>query len=59
VVTADGALITQFETGGWPAFPVLAADGVLILADSKDYSSLNNGARNAVWAIAADGVAKP
>jgi outer membrane protein assembly factor BamB len=59
VVAADGSLITQFETGGWPAFPVLAADGVLILADSKDYSSLNAGARNAVWAIAADGAVKP
>ncbi len=59
VVASDGSLITQFETGGWPAFPVLAADGVLVLADSKDYSALNTDARNAIWAIAADGVATP
>jgi outer membrane protein assembly factor BamB len=59
VIGADGSLLAQFQTGGWPAFPVLAADGVLILADSKDYSSLNTDTRNAVWAIAADGVVKP
>ncbi len=59
VVASDGTLITQFEIGGWPAFPVLAAEGLLILADSKDYSPLNTGAKNAVWAIAADGLAKP
>jgi outer membrane protein assembly factor BamB len=59
VVAPDGSLRTQFETGGWPAFPVIAADGVLILADSKDYSSLNVGAKSAVWAISSDGLQQP
>jgi outer membrane protein assembly factor BamB len=59
VIAANGSLVTQFETGGWPAFPVLAADGVLIVADSRDYSSLNAGAKNAVWAISAAGTTKP
>jgi outer membrane protein assembly factor BamB len=59
VVASNGALITQFETGGWPAFPVLAADGVLILADSKDYSSLEPSPRNAVWAISSPSVLEP
>jgi outer membrane protein assembly factor BamB len=59
VVAGDGSLVTQFETGGWPAFPVLAADGVLIVADSRDYSSLNAGAKNTVWAISGTGVQKP
>jgi outer membrane protein assembly factor BamB len=59
VVATDDAPVTQFETGGWPALPALAADGVLILADSRDYSSLNTGVKNAVWAISAAGVPKP
>jgi len=59
VVAPDGSLLAQFETGGWPAFPVIAADGVLIVADSKDYSSLNAGTKNAVWAISSDGLQTP
>jgi outer membrane protein assembly factor BamB len=53
VVASDGTELTRFEIGGWPVFPVIAADNLLILADSKDYSSLEKGAKNAVWAIGA------
>jgi outer membrane protein assembly factor BamB len=56
VVGSNGTELACFETGGWPAFPVVAADGVLILADSKDYSSLEKGAKNTVWAIGAPAV---
>ncbi|HON92749.1 MAG TPA: hypothetical protein PKZ07_14375 [Sedimentisphaerales bacterium] len=56
VVGSDGAELARFETGGWPAFPVVAADDLLILADSKDYSSLEKGAKNTVWAIGAPAV---
>jgi outer membrane protein assembly factor BamB len=51
VVTPGSLTIAQFTTGGWPAFPVIIADDLLILADSKDYSSLNAGGKNSVWAI--------
>ncbi|MEN6334965.1 MAG: PQQ-binding-like beta-propeller repeat protein [Phycisphaerales bacterium] len=51
VVSPVSLTVAQFTTGGWPAFPVIAGDGVLILADSKDYSSLEKGAKNTVWAI--------
>jgi len=50
-VSPGSLTVAQFTTGGWPAFPVIAGDGVLILADSKDYSSLEKGAKNTVWAI--------
>jgi len=56
VVGSDGVELARFETGGWPAYPVIAADNQLILADSKDYSSLENGAKNTVWAIGAPAV---
>ncbi|MBP7051153.1 MAG: PQQ-like beta-propeller repeat protein [Phycisphaerae bacterium] len=52
VVSPGSLTIGEFTTGGWPAFPVIAADDLLILADSKDYSSLNTGEKNAIWAIA-------
>jgi len=51
VVSPGSLLLAQFETGGWPAFPVVAGDDLLILADSQDYSGLNSGQENAVWAI--------
>ena len=51
VIASDGTELPRLETGGWPAFPVIAADNLLILADSKDYSSLEKDAKNAVWAI--------
>jgi outer membrane protein assembly factor BamB len=51
-VVSPGSLeIARFETGGWPVFPVIAAEDILILADSRDYSSLNTDATSAVWAI--------
>jgi outer membrane protein assembly factor BamB len=51
VAASDGTELTRFETGGWPVYPVIAADNLLILADSKDYSSLEKGAKNTVWAL--------
>jgi outer membrane protein assembly factor BamB len=51
VVASDGTELARFETGGWPVFPVIAAANLLILANSKDYSSLEKGVKNSVWAI--------
>ncbi len=51
MVAPDGSQFVPGLTGGWPAYPVIAADGLLIVADAKDYSALEEGAENAVWAI--------
>ena len=51
VVASDGSELARYETGGWPVYPVIAADNLLIVADSKDYSSLEKDAKNTVWAI--------
>jgi outer membrane protein assembly factor BamB len=57
VVSPGSLVVAQFEPGGWPGFPVIADDDLLILADSKDYSSLNSGEKNAVWAISSQSLA--
>ena len=54
VVNSAGLEIGRIETGGWPAFPVLAAEGLLIVADSQDYSGLKTDAANTVSAIASE-----
>jgi len=58
VISPGSLRIAQFETGGWPVFPVIAADDLLILADSKDYSSLEAGATSAVWAISSQSLSQ-
>lgn len=50
-VDALGQEVTRFELGGWPAFPVIAGDDLLIAADAKDYSAYEAGGKNKVWAI--------
>jgi outer membrane protein assembly factor BamB len=52
VVDADGLEVSRFEAGGWPAFPVIAAEDLLIAADCRDYSSLNADATNLVKGMA-------
>jgi len=59
VVSPGSLLVAQFETGGWPAFPVLVVDDLLILADSRDYSGYTEGAKNAVWAISSQSLFQP
>lgn len=51
LVAPDGSQLIPGVTGGWPAYPVVAADGLLIVADERDYSGLKEGGKNAVWAI--------
>lgn len=51
LVDPYGQEVTRFQLAGWPAFPVIAGDDLLIVADSRDYSSLDAGAKNAVWAV--------
>ena len=51
VVDSSGKNVTQFELGGWPAFPVVAGEGLLIATDSRDYSGYEAGGKNKVWVI--------
>jgi len=51
VVDPKGRELTRFELGGWPAFPVIAADDLLIVTDSRDYSGYEAPSKNTVWAI--------
>lgn len=51
VVSPDGMEVARIKTGGWPTFPVITEDGVLIVADSRDYSMFNTDIQNVVWAI--------
>jgi outer membrane protein assembly factor BamB len=50
-VNSDGVETARFATGGAPVFPVVAADDLLIVADSKDYSLLVTNEQNTIWAI--------
>jgi outer membrane protein assembly factor BamB len=54
VVDNAGLPIGRWETSGWPVYPVIAGDGAVLVADSKDYSALITGARNMVQALSID-----
>ncbi len=51
VVRPDGLLLTWIPVGGSPTFPVIAAEDVLIVPDSTDYSLLITDVKNTVLAI--------
>ena len=51
VVYSSGVQVGRITTGGWPAYPVIVGDDMLVVADSRDYSMLTTEAKNAVWAI--------
>lgn len=54
VIDANGWEIARFKSDGWLNFPVIVADNLLIVTDSKDNSMLITAAKNAVWAIGGD-----
>jgi hypothetical protein len=54
VVDSEGLQIGRWETSGWPVYPVIAGDGAVLVADSKDYSALITDARNRVRALSID-----
>jgi outer membrane protein assembly factor BamB len=51
VVGRAGVEKSRFAVGGHPTRPVLAADDLLVVADSRDYSLLATDTHNTVWAI--------
>ncbi len=59
VVSPGSLLIARFQTGGWPVYPVLVVDDLLIVVDSRDYSGYAEGGKNAVWAISSKSLYPP
>ena len=51
VVRPDTSWRCRFSVGGSPTFPVLAADGILVVPDSTDYSLLITDVKNTVSAF--------
>ncbi len=50
-VSPEGAETGRLALSGLPVFPVVAADDLLVVADSKDYSLLVTNEQNTIWAI--------
>ncbi|MHC4518947.1 MAG: outer membrane protein assembly factor BamB family protein, partial [Planctomycetota bacterium] len=59
VVDNEGLQVGRWETSGWPVYPVIAGDGTVLVADSKDYSALITEARNIVQALSIDSLQDP
>ena len=59
VVDSEGLQIGRWETGGWPIYPVIAADGMVLVGDSKDYSMLITDTQNTVQALSIDSLQDP
>ncbi|MHC4120220.1 MAG: PQQ-binding-like beta-propeller repeat protein [Planctomycetota bacterium] len=53
VVNPDGTETARFQSGGRLNFPAIASEGVVIVADSRDNSTLIDHDNNIVWAITA------
>jgi len=59
VVDADGQQTGHWQTTGWPAFPIVTADGAVLVTDSQDYSILITDAANTVQALSVDSLQEP
>jgi len=59
VVDPDGLQIGRWETAGWPIYPVVAADGTVLVGDSKDYSMLVDNAENLIQALSVESLQDP
>ncbi|UCD49916.1 MAG: PQQ-like beta-propeller repeat protein [Phycisphaerales bacterium] len=59
VVDSDGLQIGRWETSGWPVYPVIAADGAVLVGDSKDYSMLVTEAQNLIQALSVESLQDP
>jgi outer membrane protein assembly factor BamB len=54
IVDPNALNIAQCEIGGWPGFPVIPTESILLVTDSQDYSFLITTAKNIVWTITKD-----
>ena len=59
VVDDDGLQIGYWNASGWPTYPVIAADGTVLVGDSKDYSMLVTDAQNRVKALSVESLQDP
>ncbi len=59
VVDADGRQIGHWQTAGWPAYPIVTADGAVLVTDSQDYSMLITDATNTVQTLSVDSLQEP
>jgi outer membrane protein assembly factor BamB len=55
VVDAKGRKTARFDSDDWLSFPVVAANGTMIVGEPKDHTRLISDANNTVWAIGRDG----
>jgi outer membrane protein assembly factor BamB len=55
VVDKNGEEISHFQSDGWLNYPVIAADNIVIVSDSRDNSMLISHPNNTVWAITSVG----
>ena len=55
-VSPEGVETGRLALSGLPGFPVVAADDLLIVSDSRDYSLLVTNEQNTIWAISSKAV---
>jgi outer membrane protein assembly factor BamB len=55
LVDTTGWQTARFQSDGWPNYPVIAADNVVIISDGKDDSLMVTDPANTVWAIGLEG----
>ncbi len=59
VVDADGRQIGRWQTAGWPAYPIVTADGAVLVTDSQDDSMLITDAANTVQSLSVESLQEP
>ncbi len=59
LVDVDGQQMGRWETTGWPAYPIVTAEGTVIVTNSQDYSVLVTDVANTVQALAVESIQEP
>ncbi len=59
VVDSDGQRTGRWETTGWPSYPIITAEGTVIVTDSQDYSVLITNVANTVQTLAVESIQEP
>lgn len=59
LIDADGQQIGRWHTAGWPAYPIVTADGTVLVTDSQDYSMLITDTTNTVQSLSVESLQEP
>lgn len=59
LVDSDGQQTGRWKTSGWPAYPIVTAEGTVLVTDSQDYSMLITDVANTVQTLAVESVQEP